>query len=160
MMNKVCYYYGMLNAGENMNYIKLLSHSYDMTSARSEIAPISKSEFLCGYIFNIVTYDSDADEFFAEKAIEVCEAINKGDTFAYIDKSEDHYRWYLMMVNLPFFAERIEWGGSIRGVWWNFKVSIEGCVFYVEDDQFLEKIEFNQDQWKDFINALILFYKE
>lgn len=51
---------------------------------------------------------------FARKAVEVCAAINDRQTFDYINDPND-YLWYLLMCNMPFFAERLECGISIRG---------------------------------------------
>ena len=63
---------------------------------------------------------------------------------------------------MPFFAEKLEWGTSIRGAWWNLrgdrKFKIKSCGLYIGDEQLLE-ISFDENEWTQFINVMIQFAK-
>ncbi|MFH1625922.1 MAG: hypothetical protein ABID54_12320, partial [Pseudomonadota bacterium] len=80
-------------------------------------------------------------------------------TFDYIE-SEEGNLWYLIMVNMPFFAEKLNWGTSIRGAWWdlwgNEKFTVNSCAIFQEYEQLLE-ISFSEKEWPEFINAMIAF---
>lgn len=118
----------------------------------------SRLEYLSDYIFDFTTYDSEMAELFASKAIEVCKAISGNTTFEYI-KNKDNYPWYLLMCNIPFFANRIEWGTSIRGAWWDggSAIQFDSCGLWLDGDQIIETITFNQNQWIGFIDAVVDF---
>ena len=77
----------------------------------------SKKEFTGNIIFDFTTYDSDIDVLFCNKMLEVIECILNGETFEYQDKSNDNYINYLLMVNMPFLDDKLEYGTSIRGAW-------------------------------------------
>lgn len=143
-------------------YLKLLEHSYAMHQNVLECPPTSRLEFLSQSIFNFTTYDSEKDVFFAQKAVAVCEAINNRMTFDFI-ADEDNYTWFLVMVNMPFFSNRISWGTSIRGAFWDaglnkelFELEVSLGVF--ENDGIPEPT-FTLDTWKAFISAVIEFAK-
>ncbi len=136
-----------------MDYLKLLEHSYAM-AAGDECPPDSRLEFLGEQIFNFTTYDGEMSVLFAEKAIEVCDAITRRETFDYIG-SADGYKWFLLMCNMPFFADRLEWGTSIRGAWWDSK-SLESCGLWDGDKQLLE-LNFAPGEWNEFARALVEF---
>ncbi len=136
-----------------MDYLKLLKHSYAM-AALDECPPETRMEFLGEHVFNFTTYDGEMSELFAGKAIEVCEAINNGVTFDYI-KDPENYRWFLLMCNMPFFAERLEWGTSIRGAWW-YPTKLESCGLYEGGCQLLY-LDFTRESWSEFVKALVVF---
>jgi hypothetical protein len=79
----------------------------------------SKLEYLGNIIFDFITYDGDMDVVFAEKMIPVLSCIVNKKTFEYQAESNDNYLNYLMMVNLPFLIDKLEWGTSIRGAWFD-----------------------------------------
>ena len=60
------------------------------------------------------------------------------------------------MCNMPFFANRLDWGTSIRGAWWN-DCTFQTCGLWNGYDQMLEQIKFTSEEWKRFINAVIEF---
>jgi|SRR6185369_188246 len=135
--------------------IELLRHSWLMANYSHEL---TRLEYLSDYIFDFTTYDGAMSELFASKAVEVCNAISRKETFDYI-KDEENYKWYLLMCNMPFFAERLEWGTSIRGAWWRLHQTLESCGIYRDEEQVL-KVEFDPEQWEYFIQALIEFSRE
>lgn len=95
---------------------------------------------------------------FAQKAVEVCEAINDRKTFEYIN-DEENYKWFLLMCNMPFFSDKLEWGTSIRGAWWDRKIKFSCLGLWDGDDQLTESMEFDQNEWKVFVKAIIDFAK-
>lgn len=74
----------------------------------------SKLKYVGDEIFKFTTYDGDATERFSIKMIEVIESIINKTTFEY---QEDNYDTYLLMVNMPFLIDKLDWGTSIRGAW-------------------------------------------
>lgn len=78
----------------------------------------SRAAWLADYVFDVTTYDDGESEWFTDIILQAATAISNRTTFDYI-KDEDHCRNYLIAVNLSFFADRLEWGGSIRGAWWD-----------------------------------------
>lgn len=143
-----------------MDYLKLLEHSYEIESTRGGCPPETRLAFLSESIFDFTTYDGEKDEFFGRRAVEVCTAINDGKTFDFI-KDSDNYTWYLAMCNMPFFAERLEWGMSIRGAWWagrmGKQIELDSCGLWMGDEQLTDTMEFSDDEWKRFIAAVIEF---
>lgn len=142
-----------------MNYLELLENSHEQCKEFQMDDRMGRLEFLAENIFDFTTYENVVSSFLTNKCLEVCRAISNRKTFEYI-KSEEGNLWYLVMVNMPFFENRLEWGTSIRGAWWdlhgNRKFAIESCGLYVGYEQLL-KIEFDEKQWSQFINAMIEF---
>ena len=89
-------------------------------------------------------------------------ALLNRETFAYI-LDERAYMWFIIMCNMDFFSERIEWGTSIRGAWWDIygkkEFEIKSCGLYEGEEQILEPLKFNKDQWGLFIKAMQEFVK-
>lgn len=129
---------------DTMNYIKLMRDGFTAEKQWRDLE--SRLEYLSDEIFNFTTYDSEMAELLASKAIEVCKAITENKTFEYITDKEN-YKWYLLMCNMPFFAERIELGTSVRGAWWN------ASTFLFDGDE----IKFSVEEWAKFINAIVEF---
>lgn len=147
-----------------MNYLELLNNSYEKRDWYMSCPPDNKLAWLGDQVFNITTYDDGMDAFFASKALAVCHAITTGTTYDYIKQSEENHRWYLMMCNLPFFANAIDWGGSIRGAWWasphEGKITYRALWAFEVDDQIADDLEFDTDEWFKFIEAILEFAKD
>ena len=143
-----------------MDYKTLLEHSFEVEKEGRECAPKSRLAYLSESIFNFTTYDSEMDKLFAERAVEVCVAINSRMTLDYI-KEPEQYKWFLLMCNMPFFAERTEWGTSIRGAWWagrpGQQIEFDSCGLWIGDEQLINTLKFSDDEWKGFIAAVIEF---
>lgn len=143
-----------------MNYEQLLVDSYKMQVELGDES-LSRLEYLAEYVFDFTTYDGDMSELFAAKALEVCSAISMGSTRDYI-KDADNYRWYLLMINMPFFAGRLTWGISVRHAWWDGKQpSVSSCGLWCGEEQ-MQMLEFPQTEldarsWKEFVAALLAF---
>ena len=142
-----------------MDYLNLLEHSYKEIKATRGGHELERLEFLADDIFDFTTYESTISSMMAKKAIEVCKAISDKKTFDYID-SEEGNLWYLIMINMPFFKNKLEWGTSIRGAWWDLysdkNFIIESCGLFENDEQLLE-LKLNEKQWGEFIEAMIKF---
>ncbi len=147
-------------------YKKLLTFSFENGEFQS------KGEFLASAIFNLTTYDGGLDNFFVDKIINICEAINNKTTFEFI-KDADNYTWYIAILNMKFFESKLNWGTSIRGAWWEDKIIINSCGLYLEegDDGYTDDAE--DGRWNQllkitiqgkhvdaFFRAVINFYRE
>lgn len=138
-----------------MDYLKLLEHSYSLVEQMQEAPPRSRLEYLSQHIFDFTTYETEADQLFARRAVEVCAAVSDGKTFEYI--ADDQGRiWYLLMVNMPFFIGRLEWGTSIRGAWWAMPTPFDSCGLFVGDSQQTDWT-FSAQEWDAFVRAIIAF---
>lgn len=138
------------------DYLKLLEHSFTLEAQTGECPPRSRLSYLAQHIFDFTTYESEADELFARKAVEVCAAITDGKTFDYIVNPQGRI-WYLLMVNMPFFMPRLNWGGSIRGAWWDHKQpALNSCGLWVDQEQQTEWV-FSLEEWETFMRAVIAF---
>jgi len=143
-----------------MDYRELLEHSYAVMKSWRDDTELSRMGYLSYAIFDFTTYDSGMDELFATKAAEVCAAINDGRTFDYIKDAED-YKWYLLMCNMPFFVGRLNWGGSIRGAWWDAPIGKQmeftSAGLWVGDKQLTDTMAFSNSEWREFIAAVVVF---
>ena len=141
-----------------MDYKALLEHSFAMECVEAEVPPTSRLEYLSRYIFNFTTYDAAMDVLFAAKAVEVCRAISTREAFEHI-KEDQSYMWYLIMCNMPFFSERIDWGTSIRRAWWSSSKQFELGSFGLWDGhaQRTGALWFSDDEWSKFIQAVVDF---
>lgn len=139
-----------------MNYTKLLADGYAMTCEQGE----SRLEYLSDHIFDFTTYDSEKAERFAVMALEVCQAIQQRKTFEYIE-DPTNYMTFLLMVNMPFFASRLNWGTSVRGAWWDTsypnQADLDTSGLWLDDQQITGPLQFSTDDWRQFIDALLAF---
>lgn len=136
-----------------MDYRRMLEEGYDFESG------IGRLEYLSEYIFDFTTDDGEMAELFARKALEVCEAISDRATFEYI-KDAENYRWFLLLCNTPFFADRLNWSTSIRGAWWDQNNStLYPSGLWLNGKQVTE-LEFSGEQWPEFVAAMLAFAKE
>lgn len=137
-----------------MNYLELLENSYVIEKNRDGTQ--TRGQFMAMHIFNFTTYDDSMDELFGTWAIEVCRAITNGETFSYIEKQEK-YILYLLMCNMPFFQDKLEWGASFRGAWWTSdEITLHSCGLWDGQKQ-LELISFTNEEWLEFMHAMIKF---
>ena len=142
----------------SMNYQELLTESFQRAQLM-ECPCGSQLEFLAQSVFDFTTYDSEMDELLGAKAIEVMQSISAGATFDYIQDPEQ-YRWYIVMCNMPFFGNRLEWGTSIRGAWWdNNQPPLECDGLFLNGKQ-ITSLAFTDDEWLAFADAVISFAAE
>jgi len=98
-------------------FIKILDENYKFWQ-EMDCPPESKMEYAGSVIFDFTTYDSLVDSTFATLMLEVVGCILNRTATKYMN-NEDCYLNYLIMVNMPFLTDKLEWGGSIRGAWFN-----------------------------------------
>ena len=144
---------------EKQDYLRMLEEGHAETDAFGENRETSRLEFLADYIFDFTTYDSEMSELFATKAVEVCAAISDRKTFEYLSVSDEGRIWYLLMCNMPFFYPRLNWGGSIRGAWWDVpthKTVIEFGTsgLFCKGEQITKTMKFKLAEWEQFIEAV------
>lgn len=139
-----------------MNWIEILTHSYEVHKGLDSCPPDCRLEYLGDHIFGFTTYDGEMSALFARKAVDVADAITNGTTLEYI-KDAENYRWYLLMCNTDFFSGRLEWGTSIRGAWWDHKISYQSCGLWKGEEQLHKEMTFTQDEWKEFMRAVSAF---
>ena len=148
-----------------MNYLEMLNESYknyiyeETTYRGNTEEECDKFEFLAAAVFNFITYENVVAIMMANKALEVCKAITEKKTFEYINTEEGNL-WYLVMVNTSFFEDKLNWGGSIRGAWWDLygekAFTVESCDLFSEGEQLLD-LELKTDEWESFIVAMCEF---
>lgn len=91
----------------------------------------SKIEYLSSFIFEFNTCDKEMDLYFSKKMIEVLKSISNRTTYKYIEDKEQYIN-YLSMCNTPFLQEKITWGGSIRGAFFDLFKSHFFCLNQIE----------------------------
>lgn len=141
------------------DYRRMLEDGFAQTNNFGGDCPASRLEYLSDHIFDFTTYDGEMSELFARKALEVCAAISNRTTFYYIKDAENH-RWFLVMCNMPFFSQRLNWGTSIRGAWWDTShpnaAEFNTCGLWLDGEQ-LAALSFSTDQWRELIAAVLAF---
>jgi hypothetical protein len=126
------------------NYEALLENAYQEELRWNECLG-KRLEFIGSTIFDFTTYDRGMDERLALKMVEVIECIINRTNFVY---QQNNYENYIIMVNMPFLRDKLEWGGSIRGAWIdNFKkYKIAG-------------IEINEQELETFLVQLVRWHR-
>lgn len=88
----------------------------------------SKYEWAASEIFGLATYDGDLDKLFVERICDVCKYIAAGKTFEFINMSEENYITFILVCQVLYKKNWINWGTSIRGAWFD-----DGCGDYILD---------------------------
>lgn len=142
-----------------MSYLEQLEYNYAESEKMNEYSN-SKLEWLGEFLFDFIAYDPEITELFSKKMIEVCQVITDRKTFEY-QENEDNYLWYMIMVNMSFLQNKLNWGTSIRGAWWGIYDSFvvpHGILSfdYNHSDTTIHGLE----NWNNFINSLSVFTQE
>ncbi len=137
----------------NVFYKDLIEHSYDeFIDMNSEY---TKTDFVLA-LFDIYLYEDGEDaDFFAEKLLEVINAISQGYTHEY---HNDHPFYYFAVLHYTQIANKIEWGTSIRGAHWAGSIELNTCVLFDDKGNQLRKWKFSCKTFKNFTNELFNFY--
>ncbi len=136
-----------------MSYLDLLETSWKKDN--HVFGASSRLQFLSEAIFNFTTYDKEQAEILATKALKVCAALQNQTTQQLISDPTE-YTWYLAMLNMPFFIDKISWGTSIRRPWWDWHGTLYSDSLYNGTKQLLS-LEFTRSTWPTFIDALLTF---
>lgn len=111
-------------------YLVILEKFYQEGKG-SECPPHNRLAFLGRHVFRFTTYDGKVDEHFSALMIETIKYIVHSAVFKYINKDHMNYMNYLTMVNMPFLKDKLEWGTSIRGAWFDDYTHGSGDDHYV-----------------------------
>lgn len=95
-----------------MTTLELIKTDYELC-VQCEIFE-TKYEWAASSVFNLATYDSELDELFVKKILEVLKVILLGINFEYI-KDEANYRTYILVCQKLSDMNWIDWSSSIRG---------------------------------------------
>lgn len=149
---------------EDLHYdwLQILKDSYQKAQELHDDPPVSHLDFLGNSVFCFTTYDSSMSALFALQAIEVCKVIQRNSRKALGENDEPplsyDYQWYLIMVNMPFFKGRLEWGTSICYAWWDPpSITLYFSDLWQGDEQLNRDIDFTRNEWMSFIDACIEF---
>jgi hypothetical protein len=103
-----------------------LDLSYDQYNEANDIK-VNKATYLAEEFFDFTTYSDQISEKMGMTALGICKIISENSVNKFCELSEAHHEAYLMMINMPFFVDKINWGVSIRHPFWdfeNFKTSV------------------------------------
>ena len=81
------------------------------------------------------------DFYYVKESIKTWEA-----GFEYIEK-EEQYTNYLIMINMPFLQDKLEWGSSVRGAWFD-----DAKSYHIDP---LGKLKVNEGDLSIFIKILL-----
>lgn len=141
-----------------MKYSEIIQSRYN--DYRSFDDESCKYDFIEG-IFNFTTYDGgdgSEQEYLCNSMIDVLKSIVNGNTFEYQKESEVNYRTYIIMVNMPFLKDKIEWGTSIRGAWLDESSFVE--KHYCINFDIGENLDIPRDDIVEFIKDLIEWFEK
>lgn len=142
-------------------FLSKIEHVYQMQYANDGLPTHGRVQYLAEFLFDFTTYDDGMSYRFGKMAVETCRAITERKTFDFIKECDANYMGYLTMVNMPFFADKIEWGTSIRGAWWCIDpcYDLEACgAMLCEPGGDLFALP--HDQFIPFIKAVVRFADE
>ena len=110
-----------------MKYKEILNTLYKRSLATDGCPPDNKIQFLGSTVFDFTLYSNEMYELFGRKMIEVILCIIDETTFDYQELSNENYINFLTMVNMPFLVDKLNWGSSIRGAWFENSESYIIC---------------------------------
>lgn len=141
------------------NYKELFERSYK--TCCGGCVDYSKAEWISEAIFGYTTYDSYMDGVLVGRTLDACVHINDSGNSQLL-KDETLYEQYITMVNMPFFQNRLEWGGSIRFPWWDYVVKpLRSWYLYDSEGGQVKVLEFDsRKDWESFIRQLVDWYNE
>jgi len=138
------------------DFKKLLQESYIEYNLKNNM-DTSQLEFIGENIFGLTTYESEIMEDLTVKCLKTCKAITNRKTFDFVAENEMDY---ITAINFSFFENKLDWGTSIRGAWWDFA---DNDFFYINsfelwyDGEQITNLKINKTEWSEFIYALCEF---
>lgn len=137
-------------------YLDMLTESH-IENDRNNGQKTSREEYILCEIFDVAAYSSDVATILARAACEIACALSDRTTFMYISPGSTSEANYTSVLHWPFFAERVDWGTSIRGAFWRFsETRLDSCGLYKNGEQLIH-LEFSRSEWDDFIKACSLY---
>lgn len=138
---------------------KLYAKAYESYKEGVECCD-NKYEWAASEVFGLATYDGALDKLFVERICDVCKYIAAGKTYEFIDMSDENYTTYILVCQLLYKKNWIEWGSSIRGAFFYCSCSPNPIVNYVcfgpGDKDMSIKVPFSTEN----IIALVEFLEE
>lgn len=151
---------------DHAGFIKLLDSSFESMNEDilSENSRKSRLVFLGEDIFDFTTYDGSISEAMAKDAVEAIDAITERKTFEYFKRDPGNEEKFIRIINTPFFQDRLDWGTSIRGAWWDmtgrFQNNSLDRVHLEDDEKQIDKLTFSTDEaWETFMRAIVEWSK-
>lgn len=136
-----------------IDYMGMLERGH---AAGMEDGEWSKLTYLAECIFNFCTDEDGVSEILATKAVEVCRALNTNSTYEYYEANQDP-PWYLIMMNMPFFDDKTDFGVSVRASWWDWGEIKFRAMGICGDGELTEIESFTNEEWKRFIDCVVEF---
>lgn len=141
-----------------MDFLKVLLDTYQDSITYSGRPDYSRLAYIGDYIFEFETDDPNMAELFAKKALEICRVISRGEAQIFT-REPNNYQWFLVMVNIPFFRNKIDSGPSIRNIWWTHNQDYLNIYSLFICGEMQNNVSFSHDEWIEFIEALLIFGK-
>jgi len=140
---------------EKIDYLKMLEDGHSAMDEIHGYGRTSRHEYLSEHIFQFIAYENRMAELFASKALDVCVAITERKVFDYLGDSDENRMWFLLMCNMPFFANRIDWGTSVRCAWWVYPVNLGSEALFLGGQQVSGTMVMGFDEWREFVSAMV-----
>ena len=127
---------------EQLDFMYKEHKEYEIDCCNAE--GYSKFQFLCNDVFNLWPYDSDIEEKWGKDLYEVMLHIWNHKCFDYWMVSDEAYNTYLIICQLLDMKHWIEWGTSIRHVWFSIddksdRLFSTVCYVSVDDPHYDEE---------------------
>lgn len=120
---------------------------------------LSKIEYVVENLFEVSCYDEEICGGIYEMVSNPLRAITNGTTFELVEDLYDHMA-YILTCNLPFFANKISWGTSIRGAWWDHLIIWSSCAVWNKNGQITKDIQMTGDEFGAFVVQALDFARE
>ena len=141
------------------NYTNLLEFSFEDMKSFLRNQNMTRHSFIADAVFNLSTYDSELDEIFVTKCLEISNTIGSGATFEYIKNKTNHI-WFIGLLHLQFFQDNTDYGTSPRGSWWEYPITLHTYQFSdpMSGEQ-IAKLTFDKLGWSEFLTDVQKFLK-
>lgn len=141
-----------------MDYKKEFQRRYN--EKKEFFEDISIYDFIEDDVFEFITYDSgegSAQRHLCVTMIDVIKSIINRTTFEYQEKSDENYINFITMVNMPFLKNKLSWGSSIRGCWFDcHEHDNNNFIFFRGEDSLIV----SEKNFINFLNDLIEWFEE
>ena len=130
------------NWGDYMKYYEVIKNDYEDERLYPNQDGLTFTEYLASSVFGFNTYESDVESTLVEWAVMASKSILARTTFELIKSNACNFA-YLTILQTCFFSDKIEWGTSIRGVWFHIDKPCKISNFTISKTEDL--IEFMSD---------------
>lgn len=127
--------------GNMMVFKQLIEDRYNECNSFDPSLYRSKIDFIGQEVFEFITYDDSMSEMFTVTMLDVLECILNGKNSEYHGKSDAHYQAYLLMVNMTFLSNKLNWGTSIRTAFFDSEAEHELIFATIRKGEFKQFIK-------------------